>query len=432
MKYLYILLAAAIILVPPIADVLVFGFFDLGMVIRIFGLLGFSLMSLQFILAARIPFIERVFGQDRLIRVHRLSGTASWAFLLAHGILHMVQRYVWTGSLKIDLAYEAPVLGGLIGLAVLTIVAITAMFRKLLKIPYDSWKRIHRTMYFFYPLLFLHSMLLGTSFMASRFLYYFWIALFAIVLCTWLWTFVHWIRSRRNFYRLERVTELNPSVFQYAFRGNALNNRPGQFAFLTVEHGGKVHPAHPFTVSSAPHQEEVLFTIKKSGDFTSELPAIQPGSRAFIQGPFGTLTLDKIHDDAPLVFIAGGVGITPMLSMLRHMSKELCQRRIVLIWGNRGPQDLLLADEFSEIQKMLPNLKIVHVFSNCEEKQAGIEIQEKGYVNGRIIEQHAGDVLQDGAEIVLCGPPPMMNKVLADLKELSVKANRIHWEKFSL
>jgi predicted ferric reductase len=181
---------------------------------------------------------------------------------------------------------------------------------------------------------------------------------------------------------------------------------------------------HPFTISASPADGCLEATVKQSGDFTNTIGRTTRDDLARIEAPFGRFSYVHNRPDA-MVCIVGGVGITPIMSMLRALRDGGDTRPVAVIWGNRTEQDILFHDE---LQAMPPSITVVHVLSKPDEDWHG----PHGYVTREVIEHYAGDLLAQDAHIYLCGPPPMMKMVRTALAEMSVPRDRIHYERFSL
>lgn len=439
MKKTILNFAALVLLVlPPASYIFINPVVDAFMFIRVFGLLGFTLISLQFLLSSRLPFIEKTYGQDQLIFVHRLAGIAAVLLLLGHGVIYLIYRISASGGLRLRFPSDIPVLGGIAGLIILILVAFTAAFRVNLKLSYERWKILHRVTFILYPGLFIHSMLLGTTIASNRLVYILWLTMFAMVLYSWVWRIHLFLRSRKKPYMLSSIDRLNHDVVQLSFAGETLDHKPGQFAFLRLKMGDSIEPAHPFTISSSPISKDVVFTIKAVGDFTSKLIDNHAGSEAYIEGPYGRFSYTNVEDSSPLLLIAGGVGITPILSMLRLLKKDDPDRRIICIWGNKTERDIFLKEEIREIQNEMKNLKMVHVLSNFQDAEAADSpvdgdipgLLDYGFVDEACLSRHVS--LEQNWEVFVCGPPVMMSKLRKTLKSLGISSANVHMEKFSL
>ncbi|KKT87862.1 MAG: Oxidoreductase FAD/NAD(P)-binding domain protein [Parcubacteria group bacterium GW2011_GWB1_45_10] len=137
-----------------------------------------------------------------------------------------------------------------------------------------------------------------------------------------------------------------------------------------------------------------------------------------IEGPFGVFTdNEKVSDK--ILLIAGGIGITPLRSLAQAMVQK--GKDVILLFGNKTRQDIVFENEFKDIT----GLKLINVLSD-EKNYSG----ETGYIDKEKIQRLVPDFLE--REVFLCGPEPMMDSVISDLKELDFPSAKLHFEKFSL
>ncbi|MDY6774209.1 MAG: FAD-binding oxidoreductase [Candidatus Nanohaloarchaea archaeon] len=290
---------------------------------------------------------------------------------------------------------------------------------------YQVWRKLHMLGYFILFLGFAHSFLLGTetALPPDNPLGYWWLFLALVAV---FFTF-HNLVYRRVFkpqrFEVVGVRKETPDVTTVELEPlqNDIENLPGQFAFVRFDSGNVPAEEHHFTISSGAGREGITFTVKDVGDFTSKLDRLEEGETADVEGPYGSFTTDGT--EGPYTFIAGGIGITPLMSMIRTMHGSGGAEQIRLIYGNRTRDDIVFRDELSEIEENSDWLEVEHVLS--EEDAEGFR---HGYVDRELLEEL---VLED-SEIFLCGPPPMMESVRSDLEEMGVDPARIHFERFSL
>ncbi len=193
---------------------------------------------------------------------------------------------------------------------------------------------------------------------------------------------------------------------------------------LSLLHNGRRAEPHPFTISSSPTSGDLSVSVKAVGDFTSTVKDATPADGAIVDMPYGTFSF--LNYDAPnLVFIAGGIGITPFISMLRYMVDKKLERNVILIWGNKTEKDIAFKAELVQMDAAMPSLRIIHVLSNQPEWPG-----EKGYVTAGLLRKHLEGI--ENPQIFVCGPPVMMTKVVGALKQVGVPKERIHFERFAL
>jgi Predicted ferric reductase len=212
------------------------------------------------------------------------------------------------------------------------------------------------------------------------------------------------------------------------------NRSAGQFATIRVFQNGAWSAPHPFTLSCAPDDATLRMTIKKSGDFTSTVPDIEPGTPIQCAGPFGQFC-KNIDEKQRIVMIAGGVGITPFLSVLRHFQDIHAKNEVLLFWANKTLDDAFARQELETLTKEL-KLCVVHVLSRAKPQDVpepqstqslGCVVQEFGRLNQEVLARH---LRTTDAAFYLCGPPPMQEAVLAELEKCGVQAKNVEQEAF--
>jgi predicted ferric reductase len=211
-----------------------------------------------------------------------------------------------------------------------------------------------------------------------------------------------------------------------------LERRPGQFATIRVRREDGWSDPHPFTISCAPEEGSLLrFTIKKSGNFTQAVPELEPGTPIQCAGPFGAFCAD-IENKSDIVMIAGGVGVTPFLSVLRHFRDVRAQNHIRLFWSNKTLHDAFSLNELAGMTREL-HLRVVHVLTREADaaKYHDPSLPAVSYEPGRFTKNTLlkYDVSKDAA-YYLCGPPAMQDAVLAELASCGVEAGKVQREKF--
>ena len=204
---------------------------------------------------------------------------------------------------------------------------------------------------------------------------------------------------------------------------------PGQFHFLTFRRD-PILPVeeHHWTISSSPTEPGfVSSTIKESGDFTATIGKTKTGDTALVYAPFGRFSYLLHSDERDFVFIAGGIGITPLMSMLRHMRDTQAGARVLLLYANRCEEDIVFREELAEIERgEHPRLKVIHVLTEAGNGWQG----EKGRLDHERLERHCRIDL-DAKAFYICAPAALTKSVILFLKNRGVKDGRIHFEYFS-
>jgi predicted ferric reductase len=406
------------------------------------GLVLFVLMAL---LGSRNTLIERAFGLDKMLLLHRRLSLWTLGLFVAHAVVR-----TWSISMEQGIAYDVSflyrlnvaewdvVLGRVALMAMAGATALAYMGQKYLLISYKAWKVPHLAMHAALPMGFAHALLRGddTSEMVMLPL---WGLLLAIFLAEAVRR-LRYLRHRRHGH-VWTIAETRPetrntaSVFLDHPRapGPFAERKAGQFGVLRVP--GIVHmdEPHPFTFSGpGDHAGErrLQVTIKVAGDFTAEFITLPEETRVLVEGPYGVFCADALEKER-LAFLAGGVGVTPFLSVLRTMRVQGLAIPTTLIWANRTLADIIAADELAAMAQDMP-LQVHHVLSRePAENLDGLATSRTGFHAGRINTELLLRCLNGTESYYLCGPENMMQTSLACLKEaFDIPAKRVAREHF--
>ena len=204
--------------------------------------------------------------------------------------------------------------------------------------------------------------------------------------------------------------------------------KPGQFLLFSVRQGTEWSSEHVYTISSAPEEGEVRITVKAAGPSSTRLQNAVPGMEVRVRGPMGHFCKDADHQPR-LTLIAGGIGITPFLSLLRHMMRAGTKSQIVLLWANNTANDIIHREELAAIAEKL-GARILHVLWKDEDSVNACACDDgqtcrSGLLNAATLKEHAD---LEHAEVYLCGPPEMHRMTLDIIRSLGTDPARIHTE----
>lgn len=410
---------------------------------NLFALLGLSLAVVMVCLGARPRWIERRFGLDRMLRLHQVMGPVVVGFLMVHAFLRtlkvsLVSEEVWRWDFLTTLSYqnwtETALSGARIALA---LVIGTSALAKLGRyfLPFHLWKIPHLLLYAAVALGFSHSIIVGDDM-----LHFPYVLVWAGLLLFFLWTATQrfrYIGSRRQLFSGVLVNSTPETHDTKTLRvapkaGSALieERLPGQFAVIRYKRIHGYSQPRPFTISAPPASNDLTFTIKQTGRFTRKLHKLREGSSILCEGPYGVFVPD-LERERNLVLIAGGVGITPFLSIIRHIQLQKLEIRTTLIWANKARKDCIAGEELAGMATQ-GLFKLVHVFSReAPGKEApgqGPVYTETGHIDRGILKKY---IEPPGASYYLCGPPAMQDFVLRELKAgLGVQPKQVKRELF--
>lgn len=398
---------------------------------RLAGLLAQYLILVQLILISRAPLVEKVYGFDKLNELHRKIGYFLGATILSHPLL-IIMAYSKMSNLSLWEQYieitQMPYVGfAVLGLMIMLGLVILALPFMRKRVRYGRWHAVHMLMYLAIGLVFAHQIKEGVVSYGTGF-YYWYILNFTVFGSVLIYRFIKpvLLYIKHQFY-IDRVVKESETVYSVYIKGKKMEEfsfEPGQYinvGFLTK----KMWEPHPFSLSAAPNGEYIRLSIKSSGDFTSEIKLLKPGTRVMVEGPLGRFTESSSSRDKYL-FLAGGIGITPIRAMIESLSKK--GKDVVLLYACRSVEDITHREE---LDKFTP--KRTYILS--QPNQTGsIEVVgqtcESGYIDEEKIQRLVPDYKD--REIFLCGPLPMMEAMtLKTLKNLGIPKSQIHFEVFN-
>ncbi len=210
------------------------------------------------------------------------------------------------------------------------------------------------------------------------------------------------------------------------------NRKAGQYLSIRLPEEDKWTSPHPFTMSSAPEDETIRLTIKKAGAFTSSIPDLKTGTPVKFSGPHGHFCRN-IDNKENIAMSAGGVGVTPFLSVLRHFKNTNAKNRITLFWTSRTIDDAFSLKELEEMTGML-DLTVIHTLSRDKEaaRFAREDLPRIHYVSGYATREVIQEFLDvSNTAFFVCGPPRMQEFVLDELQALGVARDIIEIESFA-
>ncbi|WP_414563987.1 MULTISPECIES: ferric reductase-like transmembrane domain-containing protein [unclassified Anabaena] len=394
------------------------------------GFIGLAMMALQFALTARINRIEASYGVDIILQFHRYISLVAFAFILLHPlILFVVQPETRELLNFVTAPWRAR--AAVLATVALILLIVTTIWRQQLKIPYEPWRTSH-------GILAVLAISLGLThgLGVGYYLGLFWKAvLWTAIALTALWLLIYVRLVKPMFmtkkpYLVEEVRQERGDVWTLALRPRGHEGfrfQPGQFAWITLGISPFRMREHPFSMSSSgDNTERIEFSIKALGDFTKRIKDVEPGTKAFLDGPYGVFTTDRYEDTAGFVLIAGGIGITPMISMLLTHAERQDERPYILIYASKTWDDITFREELHELQQKL-DLTVVHVLKDPPEDWSG----ETGYVDKELLERHIPK-RRGTRQYFICASPKMMDQVEAALHQLEVPTTNIHMEHFNL
>ncbi|MBA2575693.1 MAG: ferredoxin reductase family protein [Euzebyaceae bacterium] len=383
------------------------------------GLCGYVAFAMTLILGARLPPLERLFGAlDRMYRFHRRLGEAVGALLVAHVALIAGSRALDSPAGALDLFRPDGwrVFAGVVAFAAFAAVLALTLFGRL---RHEPFLRVHRLFGLTYCIGALHVLRVpGLSAQTPGLTAYLGLVT-AAGIGAWVYRSVFGrTLVRRHYYTVTAVRPVHPTVAEVVLTpiGERLDFSPGQLVFIGLDDDAVTRELHPFSITSAPGEEDLRLAVKAVGDFTIGLREVRPGAWAMVEGPYGGFWHDSARHRRQ-IWIAGGIGITPFLSIARSLDPT--DYAIDLYYSTVDADAAVFIDELAAIADRHPSFRVIPVREDT-----------LGFLTAEDVRGASGDL--GHAHIFMCGPPAMMDALSTQFTRLGVPAGHLHFEDFRL
>jgi len=383
---------------------------------EIIGSNNIVLMACSLFLSTRPKWAEKYFGGlDKMYMTHRHTGTAAFLLIFAHVLTVPITTTGWRlGNYLAVIAFA-----GIISIVLITLAPRIPFLNRLTGGDYEDWKKLKRYIGIFFILAFIHSLTVDA--LEARIAITWVMAFFIIGTVSYLYTEIFGgIFKKFLPYKVEAVKHPNNSSTEVTLRAKKQamsKHRPGQFLFVRFPREKDLNESHPFTISSAPSEDDLRLTIKASGDFTRELFAqLKAGSDAIIEGPYGMFNYKT--GGPRQIWIAGGIGLTPFLSFLRDMDGSLAHD-IDLYYTVRHPEEAIFLEEIEAADQKNSRLK---VYIRYSAKDGSLKIED-------IVKNAGGDVRSH--HVYMCGPLPMTMAFEKKFLDMGLPKDNLHYEEFN-
>ncbi len=394
------------------------------------GLLALGVLAMQSVISGRQRWFARGAGMDNILQFHRQVGIFALLLVLIHPAAMFIANpdylFIYIDP-RVNFLRTA-VLGFIV--AATLFLVTSSLWRPSFRLSYEQWRLLHGILF-----ILIIAGGLGHAVLVNNYFAQDWKQIVLASLVGFALLLViesRLLRPLRMLRRPWRVIEAKPETGQAttlvfdAEGHNGMKFQPGQFIWLTLGDSPFSLQQHPFSIcSSAAHPEKLTITAKALGDFTRSLSKVNPGTRAWLEGPYGVF-IHRAFSSRDAVFIAGGVGITPIISMLRTYRDLGTQSPLWLIYACADAESILFRDELDDMADQL-SLTLVYVLANPPKYWTG----ETGFVDADLLARYLPED-NDAIEYFLCGPPPMMDSVEPILIARGAALNRVYSERFNL
>ena len=401
-----------------------------------FGITAYTLFNLEILLVSKNKFLDKYFGLDKLYRFHMFIAVVAIAFSYIHKLLNGERE-----TFQSQLGENAFILFIAVGVFSILMMVNKLFFKfspldylrrflnKNLKIKYQHKVLLHNLMVVAIIFLVFH-ILLAYSVKHD-------LALELVLLLYFLVPFISYLYnkiikvyfSKKHKYVVSEVIKEANNIITLKFKpkfGKVFDYVPGQFLYVKINNPQVPGDEHPFTISSSPTEEgSVAITVKQLGDFSNNLDKVKVGDNAYIDGSYGSFSYLKKDKSDKLCFLAGGIGITPFLGMLRYIEAKDKNKSVKLIWGVRDESEIISKEELKNFDTTITDFEFIPVLSNDKSYKG-----ETGFIDQEKIKKYVKNIAE--YDFYICGPPIMLEVQIKNLKALGVSNKKIHYERFAI
>ena len=397
------------------------------------GLVALAAMAVQFVTSGRFEAVSGRLGIDKIMAFHKVAAGWILVAVLLHPLLYVLPTFIDNPSLgreRLTAYLTLPHYRSGVAALVATVVLLPiSALRDRLPWRYEVWRASHILLATTAVAGGLHHALTAGRFSSAGTVHGLWVlAAFAVAgvivtLYGWRWLKLH-IRP----WRLEQVTKRADRMWELDIRPAPGNPpwpyRAGQFVWMTE--GRRRFPLfdHPFSIADSPSRPGLSLIIKEAGDFTSTVGGLPPGTPIGIDGPYGEFTLEA-HDAGAVLLIAGGVGIAPVMGLLRDMVARRDARPVRLAYAAGRPENFACLDEI-ELAKDVLDLRALLISEESTEGWTGAV----GLLDRARLEDLLADLERRGTVAFICGPGRMVTAVSDALLDLGLPMANVVYERF--
>lgn len=392
---------------------------------RVCALVGTYFALAGVLLIARIPWVERGVGHDRLVIWHRKLAPYS-LFLIGFHVLFVIVGFAGLEQLPLYkelwrlLTVYPWVIWGFIGFVLMVLAGVTSYKKARAKMKYETWWTIHVLTYGAIAASFMHQIVNGPMFIGHPLNKTYWIGLYVITAGS----IVIWrlgipvAKSLRHDLKVDRVIVEAPGVVSVIVRGRGLHQlgaQGGQFFNWRFAQKGHFLLQHPYSLSAAPTNKLLRITVKDLGDHSKDLINLKPGTRVFMEGPYGAFTKNRATRKH-VVLVGGGVGITPIRAIAEEFGDTV---NIDLFYRVSNESELVLKDELDYLADKYGDSFNVHYLVGSRHQHP---------MNAKSIQKMAPYFAD--SDVYVCGPEGLVSAVSEAAKEVGIPKNRVHHEEF--
>jgi predicted ferric reductase len=402
---------------------------------RVAALVATDLLLIHTLLVARVPWIDRLYGHDRATHTHKKLGKPVLYLVILHFVAEVIGFALSDKKNVIDeyftmLKTLQDMLTATAGLVLMIVVVVTSLEFARRKLSYEFWYIVHLLGYAAILAAVPHQFSTGTDIAGKPIQTFYWISLYLFVLGNILWfrVLAPFVMSYERGLKISKVVpESSDSVSIYVGGKNlkSFGSQSGQFFLLRVMNAKQWWRPHPFSLSAAPSDQHIRFTIARRGDDTAMIQKLKPGTRVVLEGPYGIFTEDR-RTREKVTLIAAGIGAPPIRALAESMAAR--PGDINIIYRVRNEADAPLIAELGELARRR-GFKL-----NVLEGQRGDPKSWMPAGNGNVPDQARLVEMApwvSESDVFVCGPAAWTRQVVKTLHRVGTPENQIHAEEFA-
>ncbi|WP_372739295.1 FAD-binding oxidoreductase [Neptunomonas sp.] len=411
-------------------------------VLSALNLIAMMAFFVQFPLAGRLKHVPLFANIDWSIAKHKKIGKYLGVFFFLHPLLIVAPKMLLSfdalSTSIISMITSSQLLTGLIAWVVMGVWVLMSVYKDKLNMRYETWRLWHVIgLVVVATLATLHITTVGSHGQYNQEFNLIWWSLYTFSMMIVIYNYL--IKPRimqRQPFAITSIEKVSPCDWQLTIESKSKQRfafEAGQFAWINTSGSAYNLEQHPFSIASVQNNAAQLsFIIRELGDYTSSLNQLEIGQTVFVDGPYGSMSLDQSRTSQGITLIAGGAGIAPMMSLLRGLARQNDTRPIRLIYGNRSLERMVCLDELMALEKCMANFKLQLVCQQLE----NVKDKLRPYVRQGLITQSEIDASftagqQQNWAVYLCGPTAMIDATTNNLKQLGLASSQIHFEQLA-
>ncbi|MEQ9695905.1 ferric reductase-like transmembrane domain-containing protein [Shimia sp. SDUM112013] len=392
------------------------------------GILAFAMILVEFVLSGRFKTVSNSVGMDITMRLHQVMARLALGFAVLHPLFYSGAPAggprPWDPTRQLVLTTDfSALVTGILAYALLPTLVALAVFRPQLDFKYEVWRVMHGVGALVIALLLLHHTVYAGRYGGHPVMVWLWLGLTGVAVASLLHVYLLMpLWHRRHRWKVTGLRRLTPHQWELTLTPDGhkgLRYEAGQFAWIKLGRSAFSLADNPFSIASAPAEGAGLrFMIKELGDFTGSLDQVTVGTKAHVDGPYGTLSVAG-RAEPGIALIGGGIGVAPLLGILRQMQHEGDPRAVRVLYGNREVRQIACKDALDRVDTR-------YVLSEPPENWTG----ETGMIDPALLDRSFSDAEFSTWLFVMCGPKEMMDGVEDHLIRRGTPAHRILSERF--